>query len=590
MSNQSYELIAKKLGGHNGSWTVEHVKNLTECVAFYSITGAAAGDEGKGEIALKIAKMLKEHGSHVIVCGGSGGSNAGHTLIHNGHRYNTNMFPAAFMQGDITFMGSNKLFNITSFKKEVERIVTPRSDAPALTTIDHLQKILVIDRTAKMTFTPAVLQEHINEYNKSLTTGGSVGTTGQGISTTIAQFDIKCQIEVLSASNAFNNGKIDEYLDKYYITSGTNNIVEQYLNLVKSGGLKPLEVNNVTIGHESLEKTLADIKAIDANNIIWFCETFGKNFKSHNYFVEYMHEIAIEKTKSVMILEGVQANSLSPVNGPLNATTSSELNPDILMQTSFKFCDYTALAMADAQIQNVGVIKLVQSTVGHHHNPAKIRNYADLLKYEYTNENDADGRVAELLNKYPTIGKYAKLAVLTLDVLSKKYPNKQITPENLLINGIFDESALLSMFLGETGTTTGRVRELSYLDFVRINSCSFNQVVPVLALTRLDFYNIFKVFRICVGYKIDGKDYMHNRKPDSNNLVFSSYKDFTSEQMLRAEPIYVDFPSWDEQFNLEDVKKFDDFPKEAQVFIKYIEESFGKVISVNLSAHKTLFI
>lgn len=591
-----YEIVARKLGGFNGEWTVSDVRHMVECFKFCSVIGLQAGDEGKGHIAVELARQHKFDGYYVIVCGASGGANAGHTLIHNGYKYNTNILPAAFMQGDRVFLGSNKLYNISSFRREVERITTSRKDTPALTNIEELCEKLIFDNTGKITFCSAVVAEQINEINKTKTSGGSVGTTCQGISTTISQFDVKCPIEILTVFDHYKNSTIDKYLDEYYVISNTERLIEQYMYLVQSGDIKPITMNGVLIQDSTLESIIQKIKQIDRDNINWFCSTFGANFKGHNYFNKTVHMCASQSRKTYVVLEGVQANSLSSVNGPLNATTSSELNPDVLMQTAFKFCDFTTLALIGVNVSNVGVMKLIQSTVGHHHNPAKIKNYSSLLKYEFTNACDQDGRVAELLLSFPVFGEYARLAVLTLDELRKTDPS--IRPEYLMRDGVLDESALLSRYLGEYGTTTGRVRELSWLDFNRINSCSFNQVMPTLALTRLDSYNIFKIFRICVGYQIDGVNYIFNplfeqsQSTDipTTSLEFSSYKDFTSEQMMRAVPMYVDFDSWDGQYELTQVKSYSDLPVEAQRFIEFIQIYFGRVIACNLSAHMTLFV
>ncbi|VBB18142.1 adenylosuccinate synthase [Yasminevirus sp. GU-2018] len=590
------EIVSRKLGGFDGEWSVLDVHRLVEYFRFSSVIGLQAGDEGKGHVAVELARRYKEIGYFIIVCGGSGGANAGHTLTHNGYKYNTNILPAAFMQGDLVFLGSNKLYNISSFRREIDRITTPRKDAPALTNLAELREKLVFDNTGKVTFCSAVLAEHINEFNKAKTTGGSVGTTGQGISTTISQFDVKCPIEIMTVFNSYKSKLVDEYLDEYYTISNTDTIINQYLELVKSGKLKAVSLSGVVLDGDSPDDVLQKIKNIDRENIEWFCSNFGSNFKGHGHFNKTVLDCARRLQKTFVVLEGVQANSLSPVNGPLNATTSSELNPDILMQIALKFCDFTTLALIGAKVSNVGVMKLIQSTVGHHHNPAKIRDYAKFLKLEFTNKYDPDGRVAELLKAYPAFGDYARLAVLTLDELRKTNPS--VTPDFLLTDGVLDESALLSRYLGETGTTTGRVRELSWLDFNRINSCSFNQVMPTLALTRLDAYNIFNIIRICVGYQIDGVNYMFKSSFEHKesmgtapkSQVFSSYKDFTSGQMMQAVPLYVEFDSWDGQVDLTLAKSYNDLPREARNVIEFIQKQFGEVMSCNLSARETLFL
>lgn len=580
-STHIFSILANKLGAMNG-WQPQDAEKLASIVKMISVIGFQAGDEGKGGISAELAHREKACGNHVYICSGSGGANAGHTFYHNGYKYNTNILPASFMGGELTFMGSNKLYNLNSFKKEVTRICSQNGDVPALLTQSELAEKLIIDNQGKITFIPALLEERINECVKRSSHGGSVGTTGQGISTTIAQYDVKCPIEIVTALNAYKDNKMQDYLENYYKICDLEAIHHRYCQLLEAGRISDTLIDSVMFerDYNAFVKTII---THDMQNLNWFCSLFQNSIKNHKYFNHFVLQLVKNDTPSTIILEGVQANSLAAVNGPLNSTTSSELNPDVLMYTSFAFCDFTSFAMAGGKVENINVIKLIQSTVGNHYNPAKIVDYADLLKFEYTNSNDPDGNVAKLLSQYPQFGKYAKLACLTME-------SSKCTPSFLLKDGVLDESTLLSHYLGEKGTTTGRVRELSWPDFIRMCSCSFNQVCPKIALARLDAYNMFTKFRVCYGYKINGTTYLYHSSDEKDCFVFTSYKDFTDEEMHSAEPLYKEFDSWAGTVDLTQCKSMTDFPKEAQDYIKTLANEFGDVVAVNLSASSTLLL
>jgi adenylosuccinate synthase len=104
----------------------------------------------------------------------------------------------------------------------------------------------------------------------------------------------------------------------------------------------------------------------------------------------------------------------------------------------------------------------------------------------------------------------------------------------------------------EFGTTTGRARRCGWFDAVatrhaaRLNGCD------ELALMKLDVLDGFDEVKLCVSYELDGKeiDYMPSNLED-------------------VKPIYKTFKGWD---NSVGIREFDKLPKDAQDFVKTIEE------------------
>lgn len=104
----------------------------------------------------------------------------------------------------------------------------------------------------------------------------------------------------------------------------------------------------------------------------------------------------------------------------------------------------------------------------------------------------------------------------------------------------------------EFGTTTGRARRCGWFDAVatrhaaRLNGCD------ELALMKLDVLDGFDEVKLCVAYELNGEtiDYMPSDLED-------------------VKPIYKTFKGWNDSVG---ARTFDALPKDAQDFVKTIEE------------------
>jgi adenylosuccinate synthase len=111
----------------------------------------------------------------------------------------------------------------------------------------------------------------------------------------------------------------------------------------------------------------------------------------------------------------------------------------------------------------------------------------------------------------------------------------------------------------EFGTTTGRPRRVGWLDTVllryavRVNG--FNQ----LALTKMDILTGIDALNLCVAYRENDQ-----RRPD---LPYGPYN------LDRFDPVYEEIPGWDQ--DIQDARKWDDLPIEAQFYIQRIEALVG---------------
>ena len=524
------------------------------------------------------------------VVSGSGGANAGHTVYvrKNGkvHKYNTNIIPASFDKAKMVFLGCKKVLHLGAFHKEITRITSENNDIPPMTTMEILRRKLRFMNGMAFTFIPALMQERINEYLKSID-GKSVGTTGVGISTTMAQYDIKCPIEIITWFNIHPTSRNSLY-EQYLKTCNSDATIGQYLDLLKSGKIKPITVNccgeeKVLNEHFTLSEMSHMIKYIDLENINWFFDNFWNCIIDNTeMFKMYSDEILCHSI--AFIFEGVQANGLSAQIGPLNATTSTELDPDILWKNSLGMkLPLSTWKSYGVSVSTIGVIKLLQSSVGNHINLTKMNILDSLVSLR-----DIDVSGNKLVSdsemwKY-NFGKYWKFAANLIQNKWKDLTVDDMTTEKFIELGLLTPdrelnlNLMLAYFYGEQGTTTGRPRTICWLDLVRIKSSMLGQI-DGLALTRLDAFNEFTKFYMCVKYENTRTGELH----DCINM-----KDPDFDKSYR--PVYVSFPTWPERIDFTKINSFDELPIEAKNIFKAIEQHLGiPIVSCNLSASKTMF-
>lgn len=116
----------------------------------------------------------------------------------------------------------------------------------------------------------------------------------------------------------------------------------------------------------------------------------------------------------------------------------------------------------------------------------------------------------------------------------------------------------------EFGVTTGRARRCGWLDLVILKSAARISGLTSFAVTKIDTIAGLDKLKICVGYKLDGK--------------VIDYFPASLEDVARCEPIYEEFEGWDE--SIADARSYEEIPKNAQIYLKKIEEFTGIKISI----------
>jgi adenylosuccinate synthase len=117
---------------------------------------------------------------------------------------------------------------------------------------------------------------------------------------------------------------------------------------------------------------------------------------------------------------------------------------------------------------------------------------------------------------------------------------------------------------GEVGVTTGRDRRCGWFDAVIARYATTVNGVTDFFLTKLDVLSGLERVPICVAYDVDGER--------------TSVMPMTQTGMHHAKPVYEYLDGWSE--DISGARSFEDLPKNAQAYVRRIEELSGAPVSV----------
>lgn len=116
----------------------------------------------------------------------------------------------------------------------------------------------------------------------------------------------------------------------------------------------------------------------------------------------------------------------------------------------------------------------------------------------------------------------------------------------------------------EFGVVTGRPRRCGWFDAVLVRQTVRTSGITGIALTKLDVLDGFTELKVCVGYRVDGKDI--------------DYLPAESGAQARAEPIYETMEGW--QDSTAGARSWADLPAEAVKYVRRVEELIGCPVAV----------
>lgn len=126
----------------------------------------------------------------------------------------------------------------------------------------------------------------------------------------------------------------------------------------------------------------------------------------------------------------------------------------------------------------------------------------------------------------------------------------------------------IGQFLGEKGhefgTITGRKRRCGWFDAVLVRQAVAINGMTGMALTKLDVLDGLDELKICVGYRLDGKEI--------------DYLPATLGATERLEPIYETLEGWKE--TTAGARRWSDLPAQAVKYVRHIEELVGAPVTL----------
>ena len=115
----------------------------------------------------------------------------------------------------------------------------------------------------------------------------------------------------------------------------------------------------------------------------------------------------------------------------------------------------------------------------------------------------------------------------------------------------------------EFGTVTSRKRRCGWFDGVLVRQTIKISGINGIALTKLDVLDELEEIKMCVKYKINGKEI--------------DYLPAAVDDQLKVEPVYKVFPGW--KVSTKGTRKIEDLPDKAKKYINALEEFIGARIS-----------
>ena len=112
----------------------------------------------------------------------------------------------------------------------------------------------------------------------------------------------------------------------------------------------------------------------------------------------------------------------------------------------------------------------------------------------------------------------------------------------------------------EVGVNTGRSRRCGWFDAVMVRQACATSGVNGLAVTKLDVLDGFEEIKICVGYRLDGKDI--------------DYFPAGLTDQTKVEPVYEMMPGW--SGSTKGARSWAQLPAEAVKYVRRLEELVGK--------------
>jgi adenylosuccinate synthase len=138
-----------------------------------------------------------------------------------------------------------------------------------------------------------------------------------------------------------------------------------------------------------------------------------------------------------------------------------------------------------------------------------------------------------------------------------------------------EAGAKLRTLGNEYGATTGRERRCGWFDAVVVRRAAMVNGLTHLAVTKLDVLDGFEALKLCVAYRLDGKDVEH----------FPA----SLARLERVEPVYETLPGWNASTS--GATRPEELPENARNYLRRLSELVGVpvgLLSLGPKRHQTI--
>ncbi len=478
------------------------------------------GDTGKGKFVDLLATWAD------IIIRGTGGANAGHTIVVNGQKHIFHLLPSGILhdaKGKLNIIGRGVAFDPQAVIDELNILQSAGIE------INNLK----ISHQAPLVLPYHILIDRIGDKAQQ------IGTTGRGIGPLYTDYTAR---HSLFLNDIFNKDLFRDKLTKYLATKQSI-----LAGLDKTVAKEILAHPHLGGGVYFNQETILDIEAI----VEKYTGEFA--FKLKNYIIDlenFVQESLSAKKK--ILLEGAQGSLLSIDFGTTKFQTSSDCTIDGLARGA---------ALRENQVDHVfGIAKAFYMTrVGNGPFPTE---FGAKLSEDYCSQGISKNQEkAEHLNK---IEEYIKG------------------------DDQFKLGIAVRLIGDEYGATTGRTRRNGWLDLVALKyAMQYNG--HSLVLTKVDVLDKFAKIKLAIAYKYLGPDIFYAGKELKTGQQIDFFPRF-SEILYQCEPVYREFPGWQTAIsNIEDYEALPEAIKTIVNFIEQYTGGKIEIISVGPDRAQTIF-
>ena len=491
-----------------------------------AVIGMCWGDEGKGRIVDNILEeTLKIPGVKLAyVVRFQGGSNAGHTVYRDGKKVPLYQIPSGIMFPEaVGIMDQGMIIHMEDLQTEIE-------DAERI--VGDLRGKLVLSEDA-MLCTDLERAEEV--FNRQKTSGKSSGGTGRGIAPTVAHYmdrqgNLVCDLMGESWEDVFA-AKYDRY-EKDFGTWGFSLADMDVPDLRATRDQKGPISRKIGSKQDFIDR-MRSVRT-------WYLEREasvpdGQQMIQNTFPLHHEIDSKLQSRTAGFLAEGSRAVGLHPRLGraPDITTTDTTLN-GIKPGTGY----WTSQMLGPAY----GVFKITyDGSVGagkpitHIPLPKNVDVLADVK--------------AQMQDEWKTWGPQEYWTAI--DALEGLSPEQK-------------HAAWIQYVANEKGTTTGRYRDICYLDLAMLRFNAKVGGVSMLAGTHLDIARAGEPIRVCTHYT----DEYGNNVPYQPGI----------KRQEGLTPQYIDLPGFDG----EEVARAQDFiqlPDNAQRFLAFVQRQLGLPIT-----------